>query len=66
MYGESRYQIVTMTDKMIVSDPDFVRTKETDANGRLYLGTDYANKEIRCVIKVLGDKDKDGEDEDEE
>lgn len=54
-----------MTDKMIVSDPDIVRTKKTDSNGRLYLGQDYANAEVRAVIKILDDN-PDTDDEDEE
>lgn len=61
MYGKSRYETVAMTDKMIVSDPDIVRTKKTDSNGRLYLGQDYANSEVRAVIKVLDDNPDDEE-----
>lgn len=52
-----------MTDKMIISDPDVVETKETDGSGRLYLGKDYANVEVRAVIKIT---DKTPGDEDDE
>lgn len=56
-----------MTDKMIVSDPDIVRTKTTDSNGRLYLGQDFANVEIRAVIKITDETpDEEEDDEDEE
>lgn len=61
MSGESRYQYVTMTDKMIVSDPDEVKTKDTDGNGRLYLGKRFQDKKIRYAIKIIGPADDDEE-----
>lgn len=47
----------SMTDKMIVSDPDEVKTKETDGNGRLYLGKKFKNKKIRYAVKIIGPAD---------
>lgn len=46
-----------MTDKMIVSDPDEVRKKDTDGRGRLFLGKRFRNKKVRYAVKVLGDAD---------
>lgn len=55
-----------MTDKMIISDPDVVETKETDGSGRLYLGKDFAKVEVRAVIKVTDENPGDEDDEDDE
>lgn len=57
-----------MTDKMIIADPDDVTTKRTDKSGRLYLGKEYQDVEVRVVVKITDPtpSDKDEEDDDED
>lgn len=43
-------------------DADVIRTKETDDRGRIYLGTEYANKRVTVAI-VEVDSDRPDEDE---
>ncbi|MFB6252372.1 MAG: hypothetical protein ABEI27_11940 [Halobellus sp.] len=43
-------------------DADDVRTKETDDRGRIYLGTEYANKRVTVAVVEVS---TDGPDEDE-
>lgn len=33
-----------------VSDPELVATKAVDKSGRMYLGEDYAGKNVRIII----------------
>lgn len=58
--GKSYINRGSMVDKMIVSDPDEVKTKDTDGEGRLYLGKRFKNKEIRYAVKIIGPADSDG------
>jgi hypothetical protein len=41
-----------------VEDPDLVTSKNVDGNGRVYLGTDYADKKVRVVVERLDDESK--------
>lgn len=41
--------------KVIVEDPDYVRKKTVDGNGRLYLGQEFAERNVRVVLEMLED-----------
>lgn len=38
--------------EITIDDPDYFEKTETDKQGRLYLGKDFANKEVRVAIEV--------------
>ncbi len=48
-----------------VDDPDLMKTKRTDGNGRLYLGKEFAGKHILAAISVKDDGD-DGKEDDKD
>lgn len=41
-----------------MDDPDETGSKDTDSQGRLFLGQEYENKEVEFAVKILGDKDE--------
>jgi len=41
-----------------VGPEDLVTTKNTDGQGRLFLGKDYADKRVRAVVEVVGEKEQ--------
>lgn len=40
-------------------ETDDIRTKETDDRGRLYLGTEYANKRVTVAVLEVADEHPD-------
>lgn len=43
-----------------VEDPDLVEKKSVDKSGRLYLGADFKDTEVRVVVERM-DRDEDNE-----
>lgn len=41
---------VTMESKTTVHDPEYQDTKKADGSGRLYLGSEYADKEVKFIV----------------
>jgi hypothetical protein len=40
----------------IVDDPELVETKPVDNRGRIYLGTEYAGKDVKLVIEEVNEE----------
>jgi len=36
-----------------IDDPDLVEKLQVDKEGRIYLGVDYANRDVRVCVEVL-------------
>jgi len=45
-----------MGDRHIIEDPDLVEKGETDSKGRINLGSEYSDKEVKVAVQVIGDK----------
>ena len=39
-----------------VDNPNLVKQMRVDKSGRLYLGQDYANEQVRISVEVLDDE----------
>jgi hypothetical protein len=39
--------------KIVVEKPDLHETKSVDKQGRVYLGTDFAEKDVEIVVEVV-------------
>jgi hypothetical protein len=44
--------------KIIVEDPEYVQKKTVDGNGRLYLGKEFAEMDVRVILEVLDDEEE--------
>lgn len=54
-----------MTDTSVtITQPALVTSKSVDSSGRLYVGKEFAGKDIRIAVEVLDDSD-DEEDSDD-
>jgi len=42
--------------QIIIENPDLYTTKEVDSSGRVYLGKDWANKEVKVAIEEVVDE----------
>lgn len=42
-----------------VEDPDLVTTKNTDKQGRVYLGSDFKNGKVRIVVESIEEDERD-------
>ena len=38
-----------------ITDPEFVARKNVDGQGRVYIGKEYAKKEVRIVVEEIED-----------
>lgn len=39
--------------EITIEDPDLVKKKQVDSQGRVYVGREYAEKNVQFILKVL-------------